>query len=215
MKRILVLILSFSTFCSLANATIISGEHYLSNGNRVNLGGLEWISTKLTEGRPANSVLAHHPGWRFATKQETKNLLKSIQGGGTGDMDEANFAGADWFLNNFGVSDSAWHYGEATCNWFYYGVDFEAGTMLSAMVERYDFSDEWREEYFNTYGVYPKDAGRIESHGSFSFNPSHSEPMTGYMLVRSGSAPVPEPSATLLFGLGMIGLVGVGRRRTM
>lgn len=207
-------------WCSTATGAIISGTHQLSNGKYVDLGGLEWLDLQSTVDAPRESVLGPtydgHSDWRFATRQETENLLDSLWGGVAEQWHDTNFAGADWFRHNLGVSDAAAG-GIQYAAYFFYGSDADVaavpgtGNSLSGQIYVNYHSDVFpnNQGWFTdasglSTGVTP-DNQVVKTDGFY--------PLTSHLLVRDATVPVPAPIVLLASGIAGLGLVRRSRKR--
>jgi len=195
---------------SSVNAAVISGSHTLSNGNSVNLSGLEWLDLYSTQGMSRGYVESQlneggeFDGWRIATRNEMAVLLQSLWGGTAPSWHTTNFSGADWLNDNFGAlnigeiySLSYVNYGEAT--------SCSADTTYSCFAH-------WLTN--DTQGYFSSDWG-LQLNGTALYDQNTRSSLTGHQdlataLVRE-VAPVPIPAAVWLFGSGVIGLVGFAR----
>lgn len=202
MIRKLFIVLIVLLLGTSAYADIISGEHYLSDGTKIELSGLEWLSLDNTFGTPTGFLFEHygepqiyegHSDWRFATVAETEKLFSSlfpVMGGA-----DENFEGADWFLNAFGISDTAaisWYRND-----FYYG---SASDLWAGVVEcSYALEGEPSTSDYGYISLWHLDYPCDPEWGC-------SDPFAGSLLVRS--EPIPEPSMILLISTGMLGLLG-------
>lgn len=213
-------------FVSLLNmqawGAIISGGHLLSDGRYVNLQGLDWLSIDATMGSPREFVLSGvgyegYNDWRFATREETENLLDSLWGGIIENWDISNFVGADWFVQNFGadVGSGGYQYWSS----FYYGSDSDVAavsgfgdTLKGSVYCNYDvdwFPDEFA---FDSGHFTDKDGlSAGASPGNVAIRTTSGEPLSGYLLVRN-TTPLPEANSLVLMTLGILMLFSAKRR---
>ena len=95
------------------NAEIVSASSTNTEyapGLNADLQGLEWLSLEQTAGLSRYDVedgftsadgTTYAPGeWQYATREQTETLLGSLWGGVNGES-QSNYAGADWFVDNF------------------------------------------------------------------------------------------------------------------
>lgn len=218
-----------------AHAIIISGDQVTAGGKQVALQGLEWLSLDHTAGfsrvdiedgftdRFGNSWNAGD--WRYASRLETSTLLQSLWGGAPDMWHSSSFDGADWFIGNFqgiqfdsgygenrinGTSGDEWQTADGAlfffgntgeCVHFAYTCWGQVGTL----------------EYYNgnTEGLFTKPGG-LSSTSSNVTSPFLAISDAGSLLVRTVKNPinVSESSGLMLFGLGLIGLIGSRRFRS-
>nr|WP_321465179.1 PEP-CTERM sorting domain-containing protein [uncultured Desulfobulbus sp.] len=209
MKHLALIVVLGLYLCPLANASMICGDYYLSDGRKVDLSGLEWLSIAETRGLRYEQLSTYlSSGYRLATEQEVEALFTSIMGDGSGYMpllgtgydgfNASDFTGASWFINIFGVTECAWNYGVL----YYTSFNYEAsgGSMLGGTVMSNTFNEEYR-------NLFPNDLGLI----SLDENYQEGYPWKGWLLVKN--TPVPEPRTVLLFGTGVACLAAVRWRR--
>lgn len=147
--------LALSTVAVSANAGLISGEQSFQNSQgqaqQVNLQGLEWLSLDHTFGiaredienqawTDNNGTTWQAGDWRFATRQETNDLINSIWGGTFDGWGHSNYQGVSWFDENFGLingshSDSG--FVDYQFAWFNYGQTNECITDASQTCQGY------------------------------------------------------------------------------
>lgn len=155
----------------------------------INLGGLEWLPLSVTRGVPYATAIANNPSWRVASATEVVNFLKSLMFQVTEDMVPANFEGANWLLNNFGIWDSEWNYGTQSTIDFYYDVDLKGKTVARGTVTCQLYSEEGGQQYHEQFGHYPENSGLIKfgliEKIEDEFFQSYS---AGFFLVRQGLA---------------------------
>lgn len=141
-----------------ANAGIISGVHQYQDVNgqtrEVNLQGLEWLSFDHSFNISRNSIdgkgWTDNQGnqwnaneWRYATFDETSNLLASLWGGNFTDTAFNNYQGASWFDQNFGLNSlSSSFYEGLQVAWFNYGQADECGDANTSCSHRIFLADD-------------------------------------------------------------------------
>ena len=204
------------------------------------LQGLEWLSLDVTVGRSRTDVesdtVLNADGWRYATRQETETLVNSVSSSGVSGTSHVHYAGARWFLDNFGVlnivnddfyvdlNSSAFFFGEygecsADHNQSCYGslATFENyGRDVFSPVNNGTY---WA--YDQTYRAWHGHAGIVTDRLGANMGYTSENYVTsidnvssafGSLLVREASV-VPIPAALWLFGSGLLGLVGMARRK--
>lgn len=196
---------------SSAHAGFISGDHILSNGKSVELQNLEWMPLTYTQGlsrwdvedgftdRMGNSWSASD--WRYATRDETEKLIGSLWGG-IRQLDESNFAGADWFLSNFGTF---YNYSAR----FFFGADGDCDSVrsmscigeVSISYHSLHGGGDWG-KFLNEYGLKLTPEDRVNNY-VYKLRTD----LDGSLLVRNVSIPepdeVPTPSSVALMILGL------------
>ena len=135
--KLAVTLLAGATIAN-ANAGIISGpQQYVNDfgqNTNVALQGLEWLSLDHSFGiaRTAidNQAWRDNQGtqwqaneWRYATREETNNLLNSLWGNTFNGWGFNNYQGASWFEDNFGLIAGSNHslFTDYQRAFFYYG----------------------------------------------------------------------------------------------
>lgn len=117
----------------------ISGSHaYQVDGEdkTVDLSGLEWMRLDTADTGQLNRTQMEKAfndsssifyGWRYATRKETANLLRSL-GTEYNDWSENNLAGITWFFEKFGIGPKVYREGEVMDG--FVGWDFAYGEEL-------------------------------------------------------------------------------------
>ncbi len=137
----LVILVVIIAGASVAQAGIISGEHILSNGKKVALQNLEWLTFDLTLGQSrsqieSNGFLDNYDGggWRYATRSETERLVNSLWGGTYQGWSTNSGAGATWMRDAFKFSGSGKNghtsprWVNSNYNYFFFGNALECST---------------------------------------------------------------------------------------
>ncbi len=170
--------------------------------------GKEWLSLQATDGMSysvvdnnINSQVGDFGDYRFATKAEVLALFQEY---GAPDIDAgqtaANVPFANAFQNDFGITGG--NIGQ-TRTWGYTS-DILPG-FPSFHVTPFVNLDLGG-------GVNPKASFRTDLKVDIFFGANAFE--RGSWLIRNNVAAAPVPAAVWLFGSGLLGLVGVARRRT-
>ena len=224
---------------STANAALISSA--IVSVSYGDLQGLEWLSLDVTAGRSRTDVESdtalNADGWRYATRQETETLITSLWGNSVSGISYTNYAGARWFLDNFGilniVNDDL--HVDLNSSQFFFGDYGEcsadhnqscAGSLGTFENSGFDaFSPVWNYPgywaYFQTYQAWDGPAGFITDEGGANMGLTSENNVTsidnvssthGSLLVREASV-APIPPALWLFGSGLLGLIGISRRK--
>lgn len=210
------------------NAAIIDNDTYTTDTDT----GLHWLDLTKTAHMSVNQILSsfypggQFEGWRYATELEIVGLFDAF--GGNSDYYQG------WSTQNNGLFDRiAPLWGDLTCAY----QECQVGQGGSSF-----FYDEWaytfNEIYLHPGGNYI--AGDIDDYWAHENNdvdpPTDSathdsvslpytdygndfrSPYYGHALVRNTFAlppppPIPVPAAVWLFGSGLLGLIGVARRK--
>lgn len=185
-----------------ANAELISYNGYTLNTdtNIVTGGGLEWLQWTETEGMSVNDALSTHNGWRIATSTDVTNLINSFNFGLTSTYDPmepafseiTNSSALVNFMELFGARPDQF-FELSTAVLFGGSID---GSFSSIIL---GYNDELGD---NALVAFP-DSHNADSSGG----------LRGLALVKVSAVPV--PAAVWLFGSGLLGLIGVARRKTL
>lgn len=197
-----------------AQASFVSGQHVLSNGNKVDLQGLEWLPLAYTAGLDRIDIadgftdafggVWHATSWRFATRAETSRLLWSLAVVGDG-WSAQNHAGASWFRTYLGTYLNGSYSNSTSLEWSYalfgYGAANEcpdANTCYYGAMG-VDSSLGW---FHHNNGL------TISNNSNVVYNEYHDKSWA-HLLVRSATtaSTVAGPSSMILFGLGLLPLV--------
>lgn len=198
-----------------ANADLISYNGYTLNTdtNIVSGGGLEWLQWDETIGLSANDALANYGGWRIASATEMSILINSSNLGITLDPldmvfqfatpeDSAALNFIELFGDNYLASGTTY-------------PDAYSEQMVSALFSSESFPNLYGATTIE-YNLLDNRIGPVGSNLLFTddgvLTGADSGGLRGVALVRD-VAVVPVPAAVWLFGSGLLGLIGVARRK--
>jgi len=152
--------------------------------------------------------------WGEGTTGSTSTTI-----GGTGQGFPANPGDATWNARHFG-----------SVNWTTPGGDFRSTVSSSLAVGSVFFSPQtwqstpqlvadiqgWLDDPLNNFGwiLINEDENQKQTHRAF-FSKEWTDPSMRPQLMLTYASPVPVPAAFWLFGSGMIGLVGISRRKVV
>ena len=192
-----ILVLSSSV-----NADIVSVDWQTSGDNLITRDtntGLEWLDLTTTTSYSYNDVSLRlgsgqqFDGWRYASRPEVSSLLDAF-GGNNNYYD-------GWSTQNNGLFDAVHPYWGNTGGYetvfITSELDFYGNHTFGSLFDWRDYPGWVTEDRINLL------SGYIGSNDIFGF---------GHALVREVST-VPVPAAAWLFGSGLIGLIGVARRK--
>ncbi len=232
MKKLLAAALLLSGGLSMsAHAGFISGNFTLSNGNTVDLQGLEWMPLTYTGGMSRVDIedgftdrfgnIWNASDWRYATRSETSILLNSLAF--TSGYHANNHAGAKWFMESFGYTiDSTWYQKvpdyTSFGTQFYFGETGSCGTgplnSNKTCVGRVSVSMDSRD----TVGYFGNEYGLSLTSQILATN-DVARIAYGSLLVRTQAiTPAPtvsEPSVIGLLGLALCGMFAANRRKKL
>ena len=236
-----ILLLSGQVNAAVINVVNTNTEYGV--GFNADLQGRDWLSLDATAGFSRNEVdgmldTIEGGGWEYATRTQTETLLGSLWGRTISGWSTDNLAGATWFGENFNFlffqndSNSPVNYQQSN---FLFGEDgsCSSSTEFSCLgvVAQFDNSltnhqgtNVLTKVTGDTYQANSGAAGYFReiqglNAGLSSDNGLYTKDIqqfyTGSMLVRQVSPiPVPEPPALLLFGIGLLGLIGFSKRKS-
>ena len=164
--------------------------------------GLDWLDLSVTNGQDYNSATTLNPGWRYATNVEVENIFGLLFEGyyntNSGFSNSSDGAYADQsidvdnFISLFGITGIN---ASADLSWGFY----EDETTILRIFGVTDFFDGRTIVYGPDHAL-DYDGRRTNGSG-----------LVGSYLVRETVVPI--PATVWLFGSGLIGLIGVARRK--
>lgn len=191
---------------------------------------LSWLELTATANMTRSQVEADMSsggsldGWRYATRTEVETLLDSLWGGVTEGWHTSNYEGARTYLDVFGVSDLYAAYNNSGYmpdgyTWWnaLFGSEgdgcFDATQMCRAEVvikdSLYGYDGDSIGWFQDGYGLsYGAD---LSSNNQISQTTNSAWAYQAYHLVSVSAVPV--PSAIWLFGSGLLGLIGLAKRK--
>jgi hypothetical protein len=187
-----------------ANAAIISADWQASGDGLITqytTNGLEWLDLTVTASRIYNDVYAELApggefyGWRYATTQELLDFIDEFDGPGSQVSQIVGYWGGLHCASSPGLCSA----GEGGASFMYqYNEQVNVNTQLGSISNI----------AFLTFG-----ADEINVPGNtLGSGRTIASPSKGSALVR-GINPVPVPAAVWLFCSGLVGLVGMARRK--
>ncbi|MFC1772609.1 VPLPA-CTERM sorting domain-containing protein [Pseudomonadota bacterium] len=192
-----------------SNAALVSNDWKTVGDNLITRDdfGLEWLDLTVTANRSYDDVSnklgpgEEFDGWRYASLTEISNLLNSS--GGDGDYN-------GWSFDNFGVFDYVTSFiGDLFAEENPENTNYGATFLITGW---HDGTLSMNTSLFHVERhLYPNRDYLDITHGPLRRDLTHQ--YTGSALVRSAPAVVPVPAAVWLFGSGLIGLVGMARRK--
>jgi len=163
--------------------------------------GLDWLALSVTTGQAYADAETLNVGWRYATNLEVEGmvaeLFQSVIYNSNGYSD-ANLAIAMSFNDLFGLSRS---------DFASYGLYLDEEQLLRMAAAWGDASLPLN-----------KGGGRIfgdEFDADYSSGIASGRAGFGVYLVRGGNTAVPEASSIYLLGFGVLGLLGVAKRKRL
>ena len=181
------------------NAAFIDNGSYTTD----DVSGLDWLDLSITDGQSYNGALISNPSWRYATKTEIENMFSILFDG--------------FYITGYaGESDSS--YGA-------YADQYEDVINFQRL-----FGITYQDSSMNkSYGVYSNDQGFFRRLGTYTLNDItvvygpedtigfdrtfYDRGINEYGVYMVRNSVVPVPAAVWLFGSGLIGLIGVARRK--
>ena len=225
MKALIKILVSAATifYATTSTATLITHNGFELNTetNIVTGNGLEWLQWDLTIGQPIDAAISHYSsaGWRSANTNEMASLLNSFEFGmtfsgltnATQSITSPWTSSEDSIHNNFISLFGTTFFDCNSCNndpaifsqALSVGPEVIGGQTIFRISVRDDFTHPIQK------------AGHRATLDSLFEETSYSDSRYGIALVRMppDSAPIPEPATILLFGVGLVGLVGSRNRR--
>lgn len=190
------------------NAAIVDHGHYTTD----TASGLDWLDLTETISMTYNEVVAQLgpggalEGWRYASESEIGGFLDAFGG-------DSTYYDSGWSPQNNGLFDVvAPLWGDTYCA----QEGCTPGDGLSRFIHNAVFSSSQNVMTGKLYDLVAHSLSDTEdfvktSEVTIGYNQSHQ--YVASALVRDVS-PVPVPAAVWLFGTGLLGLIGVTRRKT-
>ncbi len=194
------------------NAATITHNGYSLNTDTsiITGGGLEWLQWDETIGLSANNALAAYDGWRIATSTETASLLNSFNLGTT--FNPSSFIEFGTPSDSTAVLNFIELFGDnRLVSGISGGFEKGLGALFSGSIQ--DFYSVIAIDYNNLNGgVVPVGSNFLFASQDFLVGDDDGG-IRGVALVRVSSVPV--PAAVWLFGSGLLGLIGIARRKNI
>ena len=188
---------------------------------------LDWLELTATANHSRNQVEeligdGTFEGWRYATRTEVETLYDSLWGGTTETWSADNYAGARTFFDAFGISEgysslnNSGYRLDGYTEWnTFFGVDGDtcvnpSNSCIGSVLlfdSAYGAADN-RGWFHDQNGL---SNGVDSANSQLSSGDNLIQPYYASHLVRVSAVPV--PAAVWLFGSGLIGLIGVARRK--
>jgi hypothetical protein len=196
------------------SASIISADWQTVDDNLITIdtsSGLEWLDITATTSRSYNDINSklgpgqEFDGWRYASSLEISGFWDAFGG------DNSHYDG--WSIENNGLFDAiAPYWGDAYCQEM--GCSPGEGYLFAIHAEVRSESAQFRSKIFDDINdpdnTITQDYFKLINGWS---DVEESSFLIGHALVRVTDFVVPVPAAMWLFGSGLIGLIGVARRK--
>jgi hypothetical protein len=218
------------------NADLISHSGYTldTDTNVITDGNLEWLRWDITTGMSINQALSVYStdGWRLASNTVMANLFNSFsfnsivfdtdettsQYGGTPADNTTENSPANQFIELFGYTSYSSGTVNDCCGGTYYYDPNDPATQANALFGEDAntnglFNNGWVRDDFTLDGR--TEPGWVGLGGEYAYlTADYISSTTGVALVRGETiSAVPIPAAAWLFGSGLIGLIGIARRK--
>lgn len=224
-----LLILAFG-FSSIANAVVVEIDWQTAGDNLITkdtISGLDWLDLTETNGMSRDYVLTQlgaggiYEGWRYASSAEVVTLWLNF-GLDLSNLDvntQLNSSGASGLdpslITATNYLGNTWC--EYECSVYPYGVEgYTSDEYIETDPDLIPYAEpDWYfylgASYTNEYGYVYKDHTSYWLSGA-SITPTYGSSLTlGSYLVQPSAVPV--PGAVWLFGSGLIGLIGIAKRK--
>ncbi|MCW8933167.1 MAG: VPLPA-CTERM sorting domain-containing protein [Gammaproteobacteria bacterium] len=185
-----------------ANAALIDNGSFTTDS----ISGLDWLDLSVTQNQSYDAAPGRNAGWRYATNSEIEGLFSVAFDGYT----DTNA------FRHYSDSNVTGSYADQTedVQLFasLFGSSSVSNTLDSTLGFYRDESNILRQMGVNQYSSYSR-VFSDENTNNWNGYEGLGVYGNGIYLVRESISAVPVPAAVWLFGSGLIGLVGVSRRR--
>ncbi|MDH5766608.1 MAG: hypothetical protein OEZ38_11390 [Gammaproteobacteria bacterium] len=172
---------------------------------------LEWLDLTVTANMSYNQVISElgvggaYEGWRYATSTEVASLWDAFGG-------DSNYNG--WSASNNGIfNEMSLYIGDLYCEGFGCPTVDDKGFTLFLTADTNEFGQhivsQAGDYYIHTETVLTSDFFNLQA---YEYDSDFSRISMGSALVRDLTV-VPVPAAVWLFGSGLLGLVGLAKRK--
>jgi len=200
-SRVCAGLVGMSTVVS-ANAALIDNGGFTTDS----VSGLDWLDLSVTQSQSYNSAPGRNVGWRYATNSEIEGLFSVAFDGYT----DTNA------IKHYSDSNVSGSYADQTEDAQIFASLFGSSGVTSSFNATLGFyrdeSNILRQMGLNQYSSYSR-VFSDENTNNWNGYEGLGVSGNGVFLVRESVSVVPVPAAVWLFGSGLLGLVGVARRR--
>lgn len=178
------------------NAALVTYDDYGYD----TISNLDWLNTNLTENYSYNQIKSMtlqgglFEGWRHATTNEFQALVNHTPQENTviSKLDNLGYFLGGSFFYISGIYKTVW------------GVHARDASGIESTVSKLT--------YFGQY-LGQSDWIAYDYDESQNYNEDYASGYIGHFLVREHASPVPAPAAIWLFGSGLLGLIGLARKK--